>query len=52
MRLKLNSNSQYFVIFNQLAKQVNNTGRAKTLSTVGNRYDSSLWREGFEWEMG
>ena len=30
--------------------QSNNTGRAKALSTGGNCYDSSSWREGFEWK--
>ena len=30
--------------------QSNNTSRAKALSTGGNCYDSSLWREGFEWK--
>ena len=45
VRLKLNSNSQYFAIFNQLA---NNTRRAKALSTGENCYNSSLWRGGFE----
>ena len=43
VRLWLNSNSQYFAIFNQIAEQ-----RAKALLTAGNCYNSSLWREGFE----
>ena len=37
----VNSNSQYFAIFNQLAKK--QYRRAKALSTAGNCYNSSSW---------
>ena len=47
VRLSLNSNSQYSEFF-LINSQSNNTGRAKAMSTAGNFYNSSLWREGFE----
>ena len=46
VRLKLNSNCQYFAFL--INSQSKNTARAKALSTGGNCYNSSSWREGFE----